>query len=128
MPGHSPLPALPTQQRHDCTWHHHWPGFSSVLHVVPGVRYYILLLFQYRKSEMTRGCWNKAFIQGARVHITCHGSRLRHKKNVQGHELGSSVNRTVLQTTVGQKTILPWPSMYCLQGEVPYVTIAQNHT
>lgn len=50
-----PPSPLPTQQRHDCTWHHHWPGFSSVLHVVPGGRYYILLLFQYRKSEMTRG-------------------------------------------------------------------------
>lgn len=43
---------------------------------------------------------------------------------MQGHKLGDVVNRTVLETSVEQKKT--WSSVYCLQGEVPWTSIATS--
>lgn len=72
---------------------------TSELHAVPGANYYILLMFEYRKSEITGGAVPqpagvKLLSCDAKVCITCHRTKLGTYKNMQGHKLGDLVNRT----------------------------------
>lgn len=70
--------------------------------------------------------WNGEGLLQQSLHLRCQATYYmpwvkarEHTRNVQGHELGILVNRTVLETTAGQKTILTWASVCCLWGEVP---------